>query len=268
MGRLAILACDGALPVRLAEAHPDAMIVTLRGIRSQLSDRSDEHELEKIGGLFAAMKAAGVDRMVFAGSLARPPIDPARFDEGMMRIAPRLMAAIPQGDDALLRTVIGVFEEQGFTVLGAHELLPELVAAPGFSHGPDPGDNALRDAARAGEILATLGPLDLGQGCVVEAGHCLGIETLQGTDALLRFVAATDPVLRGTGKGVFVKAPKAGQDLRIDMPVIGPGTIDRVVEAGLAGIVIAPGQVMILDRDEVMRRASEAGVFVLAKASA
>lgn len=265
MGRLAILACGGALPVRLADAHPDALVITLRGIASELSDRSEPHELEKIGAVFAAMKAAGVDRMVFAGSLARPAIDPARFDGMMMRIAPRLMAAIPQGDDALLRTVIGIFEEQGFAVLGAHELLPELVADPGFAHGPAPDDGALRDVARAAKILVTMGPLDLGQGCVVGGGQCLGIETVQGTDALLRFVAQTDPALRRGGKGVFVKAPKPGQDLRIDMPVIGPGTIDGVAAAGLAGVVIAAGQVMILDRAEVLRRASDAGVFVLAR---
>lgn len=265
MGRLAILACGGALPVRLAEAHPEAMVITLRGIGSELSDRSEAHELEKIGAVFAAMKAAGVDRMVFAGSLTRPPIDPSRFDGMMVRIAPRLMAAIPQGDDALLRTVMKIFEEQGFAVLGAHELLPELVAEAGFSHGPAPDDRALRDAARASEILTTLGPLDLGQGCVVAGGQCLGIETIQGTDALLRFVAATDPALRRGGEGVFVKAPKPGQDLRIDMPVIGPGTIDRLVEAGLAGIVIAPKKVMILDRNDTLRRATEAGVFLLAR---
>lgn len=265
MGRLAILACGGALPVRLSEAHPDALVITLRGIDSALGDRSEQHELEKIGALFASMKASDVDRMVFAGALSRPAIDPARFDGMMTRIAPRLMAAMPQGDDALLRTVIAIFEEQGFAVLGAHELLPDLVAPSGFAHGPAPDAGVLRDMARAAEILTTIGPLDLGQGCVVGGGQCLGIETVQGTDALLRFVAQTDPALRRGGRGVFVKAPKAGQDLRIDMPVIGPGTIEAVVAAGLAGVVIAAGQVMILDRDEVLRRASDAGVFVLAR---
>ncbi|WP_135504793.1 LpxI family protein [Roseovarius aestuariivivens] len=265
MGRLAILACGGALPVRLAEAHPDAMVITLEGIPSELEARSDRHRLEKIGGLFSAMKAAGVDRMVFAGALARPGFDPGQFDGMMTRIAPRLMAAIPQGDDALLRTVIAIFEEQGFAVLGAHELLPELVAEDGFAHGPALDEADLRDAARAGEILRTLGPLDLGQGCVVAGGQCLGIETVQGTDALLRFVGETDPKFRRGHKGVFVKAPKPGQDLRIDMPVIGPGTIDGIADAGLAGVVIAPGRVMILDRDEVLRRAGATGVFILAR---
>ena len=265
MGRLAILACGGALPVRLAAAHPEALVITLRGIPSELAPRSEAHELERIGALFAAMRAAQVDRMVFAGSLARPPMDPARFDAAMTRVAPRLMAAIPQGDDALLRTVIGIFEEQGFAVLGAHDLLPDLVADPGLLHGPEPDAGALRDASRAADILTAIGPLDLGQACVVAGGQCLGIETVQGTDALLRFVAETDPKVRRGGKGVLVKAPKPAQDLRIDMPVIGPGTIDGVAAAGLGGIVIAPRRVMVLDRAEVLRRAASEGVFVLAR---
>lgn len=264
-GRLAILACGGALPVMLARAHPEALHFTLRGVPSELEQSAQQFPLEQIGGLFAAMKEAGVTRMVFAGTLTRPALNPAEFDAEMMRLAPGLMAAIPQGDDALLRFVISMFEEQGFAVLGAHELLPDLTAEAGLAAGPAPSDADLADAARGAHILTAISPLDIGQGCVVAGGQCLGIETVQGTDALLTYVAQAPAGLRRGQRGVYVKAPKVGQDLRIDMPTIGPKTVSAVADAGLAGLVIAAGKVVVMQRDETLSVADERGVFLISQ---
>ncbi|QGX98575.1 LpxI family protein [Roseovarius faecimaris] len=264
-GRLAILACGGALPVRLAEACPDALCYALQGVPHELGNRAEEHQVEKLGGLFAAMKAAGVDRMVMAGALTRPALDPTALDPQTMQLVPRIMAAMQGGDDGLLRVVIEVFEEQGFAVLGAHELLPDLTASEELQIGaPDPQD--LKDAARAWDILSALSPLDVGQGCVVAAGQVLGIETIQGTDALLRFVSETPEALRLGAGGVYVKAAKRGQDLRVDMPAIGPTTIDGVASAGLAGLVIEAGRVMILEREATLKAVEDAGLFLTARA--
>lgn len=266
VGRLAILACAGDLPVEIARANPDAMVITLQGIPSALEAQSQRHRLERIGTLFQAMKEAGVDRLVFAGALARPALDPAEFDADMARLAPRLMMALNKGDDGLLRTVIEVFEEQGFSVVGAHQVMPSLVAGPELSVGPAPDSETEADIARAAQILRGIAPLDIGQGCVVAGGQCLGIETVQGTDALLDFVAATDPRFRRHCKGVYVKAAKDGQDLRIDMPTIGPRTVAAVAGAGLAGLVIEAGRVMVLNRDRTVQAAAEAGVFLQSRA--
>lgn len=264
-GRLAILACDGALPVQLAAAYPDALKITLAGIPHQLDADTVEYPIEKLGSVFAALREAEVTRLVFAGSLARPAMDPAAFDEVMMALAPRLLAAMQGGDDALLRQVIEMFEEQGVQVIGAHELLPELTAPDGMQVGPVPTDADLEDTARACDILSVLAPLDVGQGCAVAGGQCLGIETVQGTDALLGFVAATPDKLRRGHKGVYVKAAKAGQDLRIDMPTIGPGTIRAVADANLAGLVIEAGKVMVVDRKKTLRVVEETGIFLISK---
>ena len=260
MGRLAIIAGSGALPVGLAEAHPEAVLVSLAGMAHDLP-QTREHQFEKLGGLFAELKAQGVQEVAFAGGMSRPDLDPASFDPFMVETAPRLMEAFQLGDDRLLRLIMTLFEEQEFTIRGAHELLPEAKAAEGLITGPTPNDQNLSDAARGGEILATLAPLDLGQGCVVASGLCLGIETLQGTDALLDFVARTPAHLHRTA-GVFVKAPKAGQDLRVDMPAIGPETVRHVAEAGLAGIALAAGRVLILDRVRTLGLAASLGVFI------
>ena len=265
-GNLAILACDGALPVQIVQAYPEAMRITLTGVPHQLGPGTQEFPIEKLGSVFAALKEAGIERLVFAGSLARPAMDPAQFDPVMLSLAPRFLAAMQAGDDALLRHVIEIFEEQGVRVVGAHELLPELTADAGLHVGPPVSEADLADVDRACAILQALSPLDVGQGCAAVGGQCLGIETVQGTDALLDYVARTPDTLRRGHKGVYVKAAKAGQDLRIDMPTIGPGTIAAVAGAGLAGLVIEAGRVMILDREKTLQAAEDAGIFLTARA--
>lgn len=261
---LAILAFDGELPQVLRAAHPDAVVVTFAGSAHQMRPPTIEHRYEKLGSVFDDLRARGVTRLVLAGGLSRPPLDPAQLDPFMMALAPRIMAAMQGGDDALLRLVISVFEDQGFTVIGAHELCPELVAAAGLLAGPKPSQQDQSDATRAADILLALSPLDVGQGAVVAAGLCLGVETVQGTDFMLDSVARTAPHLR-RAKGVQVKAAKRGQDLRVDMPAIGPDTIAGAVRAGLSGIVIQAGSVMILDRAATCQAAEDAGIFLMAQ---
>lgn len=263
MGRLAILAGDGELPVRLAAAAPDALQISFKGVAHKLGRAAQEHSYEKMGALFAALKEAGVSDVVMAGGMSRPPLEPADFDPVMTALAPRLLAAMQGGDDALLRLVIAVFEEQGFTVRGAHEVDPALTVAPGVLCGAPLTAVQHADADRAIDILGALGPLDVGQGAVVEAGLCLGIETLQGTDALLRFVQATPNHLR-KGGGVFVKAPKRGQDLRVDMPTIGPETIRAAHSSGLSAVLVAAGAVIVLKREETTALAAECGLSLIA----
>ena len=264
-GRLAILACGGALPVRLAEVYPQAMQITLDGIPSPLSGSAQSFQLEKFGAIFDAMRQAGVTHMVFAGDLTRPPLNPADFDATMMRIAPGLMQAVGKGDDALLRFVIGVFEAEGFQVVGAHDLLPDLTAPAGLHLGPEPTQGEEADIARGFEILEAIAPLDLGQGCAVAAGLCLGFETIQGTDANLRYIGTTPEPLKRGQRGVYVKAPKRGQDLRIDMPAIGVRTIEGVARAGLAGLVVAQGQVVVLEPEAVKAAVEQSGIFLISR---
>jgi len=265
-GRLAILAGQGDLPQILARSVPGAVFVTFAGIDVDVPAGLDHLEagFERIGTLFAALHERAVDQVVFAGSMARPALDPARFDETMMALAPRLMAAMGQGDDGLLREVASVFEEQGFCVRGAQAVTPDLTLLAGARIGPEPGKGDLADAARAGDILQALAPLDMAQCAVVAGGQVLGVETLQGTDAMLRFVAETPAYLRRT-PGVMVKQPKVGQDLRFDMPAIGPQTLRAAAAAGLAGIVIAAEGVLVFDQPAMRQIVRDSGLFVLSR---
>lgn len=265
-GRLAIIAGGGDLPGILAEAEPKALQVVFRGVDTHLAAPDHTVSFERLGGLFETLRNQHVSRVVFAGAMARPALDPKKFDSKMVGLAPRLMSAMQGGDDGILRLVVRVFEEEGFTVLGAHELVPELIANPGLLAGPEPDSAARADILRANDILSALAPVDVGQGVVVAGGLCLGIETLQGTRAMLEFVAATPANLRRNTGGVLVKLPKSGQEQRLDLPSVGPETIAQMANAGLTGLVIAAGQVLLLQRDELLQAADSADIFVLAQA--
>ncbi len=262
---LAVIAGSGALPGEIVTARPDTVFVRIEGVEAQNPGAPEiAARFEELGRLFDDLRAHGVTELCLAGAMARPALDPMAFDPKMQALAPRLLGAMQGGDDALLRLVVTVFEEEGFAVRGAHALVPALTAQPGLIAGAEPSAGARADAERAGQILDALGPVDVGQGAVVAAGLCLGIETVQGTDFLLRMVAGTPRHLRRS-KGVLVKRPKPGQDLRVDMPAIGPGTIRAAAEAGLEGIVIARGTVLLLERDEIVRASEETGLFLLAE---
>ncbi|RMD46377.1 MAG: LpxI family protein, partial [Alphaproteobacteria bacterium] len=219
-------------------------------------------EPERPGALFRALRAAGVRDVVAVGTMHRPRLRPLRFDTVALRAAPRILPLLGKGDDALLRAVAMLLEEHGFALRGIAEVAPELLAPAGPLAGPAPDERALADIKRGREILAALGPLDIGQGCVVAGGLCLGVETLQGTDAMLRFVAATDPARRPEAPGVLVKAPKPGQDRRSDLPAIGPATVEGAARAGLGGIAIEAGGVIVIERERCRALAEAAGLFI------
>ena len=267
MARLGIIAGAGGLPAALAATDPDALCIAFEGAEVALPEaRLDRHRIERLGAMFDALRAGGVSRIVMAGAMARPTFDPTALDAETTGLLPTLMAAMGQGDDHLLRTIITMFEDRGFTVVGAADLLPGMTAAPGLIAGPAPSDIATQDIAKGQAILDALSPLDVGQGCVVASGLCLGVETLQGTDALLRFVADTPATLRGPRKGVLIKRPKAGQDLRTDMPAIGPATIAAAADAGLEGIAIAAHATLLIERDRIIADCARLGLFLQADA--
>ena len=265
--RLAILAGHGQLPREIAAADDTALFVTFDGVDVEVPEGQlhMQASFEKLGALFKGLREHSVNEVVFAGSMSRPKLNPLRFDMKTARLMPRVMKAMGGGDDGLLRVIIEIFEAEGFIVSGAHEVAPGLKVHAHTLYGRQPTKQEKDDAIRAADILIALSPMDVGQSCVVAGGQCLGIETIQGTDALLRYVATTPDHLKRGEKGVLVKAAKQGQDLRVDMPTIGPDTIRGVAEAGLAGLFIAAGGVIVLEQEEVERLVREHDLFLMAR---
>ena len=241
---IAILSGDGQLPVLLQNELPQAILVAFDGMVHQLGDKPViEAQFEHLGALFDGLKKRGVKLLVMAGTMSRKHWNDEHFT-------------------MCLRFVAGLFDAQGFQIVSALDVLPHCSAGAGSIVAGWDGCYA-SDLTKADYILSLIAQADVTQAVVVEGGLVLGIETLQGTDALLGFVSQTQAKLRNRAqKGILVKRPKSGQDLRFDIPCIGPKTVEQVANAGLAGIVISPKTVLLLERDKLTARAEELGIFI------
>jgi hypothetical protein len=265
MTGLALIAGTGALPRLLAEALSEPFVLAeMEGFASEVGGQAPlRFRIERLVPFLDHLLDRGVRRVVLAGAMRRPQIEPELFDARTATLVPRLVAAMQAGDDATLRAVIGIFEEWGFDVLGADAVAPDLVPGPGILTGQVSAADAA-DAARGAEIVAALGAVDVGQGAVVAQGLCLALETLPGTDAMLHFAARhgglrPDPA---GARGVAYKAPKPGQDRRVDLPAIGPDTVAAAAAGGLAGIAWQAGGVLVLERARTIAAAEASGLFL------
>lgn len=267
LGPLGIIAGGGTLPRRLVEScrtkGRDVFVLALEGEAEPETVEGVAHAWCRIGAAAKGLKLLrdhGVEELVIAGGVRRPSLGAIRPDwraaKFFAKVGYRLL-----GDDGLLSAIAKELEIEGFHLIGAHDLLDERASVP---EGPlgrlKPNAGATTDIARGIEIARAIGALDIGQAVVVQQGLVLGVEAIEGTDALLRRCGG----LRRAGQGgVLVKVEKPGQEKRIDRPTVGPQTVRLAAEAGLAGIAVAAGTTLLLDRDEVIREADAAGLFVV-----
>lgn len=262
---LALIAGAGALPAALAASLPvKPYIAALDGFMPAGVTPDTSFRVERLMPFLRQLGDAGVTRVCFAGAVQRPRLDPALFDPATATIVPRLLAAMGQGDDATLREVLALFEEAGFAITGVPDIAPALVPAAGLYAGAMTPRDEL-DATRAAAITAALGRVDVGQGAVVQQGLCLAVETLSGTDAMLASVANLSHLRPAGAKGLFYKAPKPLQDRRIDLPTLGPDTVENAGYAGLGGIVWEAGGVITLNLPAMIETANRHGLFLCAR---
>ncbi|WP_299814968.1 UDP-2,3-diacylglucosamine diphosphatase LpxI [uncultured Jannaschia sp.] len=254
---LALIAGAGRLPATLAAALEgrDWCAWHLEGFAPD-GLASESFRVETLGSLIETLRAGGVTEICFAGRIARPKLDLAALDTATVPLVPRMMQALGQGDDAALRIVIAFFEEAGIEIVAPQDLAPGLLDVPAVGA---PTDRDRADIARAVAVHRALAPLDVGQGCVVAGGQVLAVEAMPGTDWMLESLARVES---RPGGGVLYKAAKAGQDRRIDMATVGPDTVTRAAAAGLAGIAVAAGDVLVLDPDALRIRLATTGLFL------
>lgn len=268
-GALGVIAGAGALPQLIAEAcRADGRRYVVCAFEGAAPDWIAAHPhavqpFEKPGALFAALRRAGADRVTFAGGMARPKLRPLAFDLTALRLAPSILPLLKRGDDALLTGLAAVLEREGFTLVAPHDAAMGLLAPAGDMAARRACPEELADVARAAALAAVIGAEDVGQGAVVSGGLCLGLESLQGTDALIDFVGRTPASLRVGGFApVLFKGPKPGQDWRMDLPAIGPDTLRRAGAAGFAGVAVRAGGVLVLGREATAAAADAAGLFL------
>ncbi len=274
-GRVAILAGGGKLPLMIAESvrrrGGTPHIVAIEG-EADATVEAYPHTWVNYGQAAKMMRALKGDApggpentMVIAGAVTRPDIARIRPDMGLFRLLPQVLKFITAGgDDALLTRIIKLYEAQGLHVSGVHEVAPELLMPTGPLGTLTLDDASRADAAKGTALLEALGDLDVGQGVVVVGGKVVAIEGVEGTDRMLARAASLREH-ETTRTGVFVKRPKPKQERRVDLPTIGPRTIEGAKAAKLAAISVAPGETLVLDRDEATAAADQAGMAVVAE---
>lgn len=270
-GALGILAGGGALPLRVART---ALAAGRPVFAIALQDWSDPAEWcgvphitcapGSVGRIFAAFRDAGVREVVMAGTVRRPSIRSLSLDAEGARVLSRLGRAFFLGDDGLLRALARVLEEEGFAVVAPQQVLEGLLPPAGLLTrvAPPPSRTARTDIARGIEVARALGAVDVGQAVVVQDGLVLGVEAIEGTDALL--ARCVELTRAGAEGGVLVKLRKPGQDHRLDLPAIGPGTVNGAAAAALAGVAFEAGATILIDRDRTIAAAEAARLFLLA----
>lgn len=272
LGKVGIIAGGGDLPLKLAEScRSTGTPFHIVGIDGWAGPEIEAFEhsrmgLGQVGLALKLLKEAACDSVVIAGYVKRPDFRKMKLDMTGAKLLPKIIAAARHGDDALLGVLVETIEAHGFRVIGSESIFAGLLAGKGCFGSVMPDDMAKADIVRAGELIAALSPFDVGQAAIVCEGLVLAVEAAEGTDEILRRCANLPQEIRGTKsnrRGVLVKTPKAGQERRVDLPTIGPKTVELASEAGLAGIAIAAGGALFLDQEEAIALADAAGLFVM-----
>lgn len=269
--KLGLIAGGGELPVALAE-HCKAQgreyyVARVEHLADPVleSHPGATHNLGAIGARMQALKAAGVDAIVLIGQVPRPDMRTLQLDARGQSMIPAVLAAAAKGDDALLRVVLDEHEREGFRVVGAEEVMGDLLAPQGAWGTHAPSQQHTKDIAKAAKIAAVIGGFDIAQGVVVCEGLVLAVEAAEGTDQMLSRVANLPAPLRGSPdnrRGVLVKRPKPIQERRIDLPVVGMKTIEGAARAGLAGIAVEAHGALAVRREEMVAEADRLGLFL------
>lgn len=270
-GALAIICGGGTLPFAVADAvikHGRRVVLfAIRGWADPKRIVDYPHYWAAVGqfGAFCRLaRGEGCRDVVFIGSMVRPAIWQIRPDFKTLRLLPRIFGIFRGGDDHLLKGVAAIFEEHGFRLVGAHAVAPEILMPEGALGRERPNDRDRADIAKGLALLSAASPFDVGQAVVVADARVLAIEAAEGTDRMLARVAELRQSGRiASGRGVLVKAAKRNQDRRLDLPSIGPQTVESAARAGLAGIAVVAGGTIVAEPTRIGATADRAGLFVL-----
>lgn len=264
---LGILAGGGRIPAQVAAAAQAAgrgvFIVGLEGFAEKAVIGAWPHEIIRIGAvgrILATLRARGCQDVVLIGKVRRPSIFDLRPDAEGAKLLARIGRAAFAGDDGLLAAVIKVLGDEGFGVLGVHEIMDAALGPQGVLTRVAPDAQAMADIERGIAVARALGAVDVGQCCVVQQGFVLAVEAVEGTDAMLGRCGAL--ARNGTG-GVLVKLVKPNQERRADLPTIGPVTIQGAAAAGLRGVAFEAGGTILAEREATIAAADAAGLFLI-----
>lgn len=261
--KLGLIAGNGRFPVLFADAAQQAgFAVTAVAHRGETPDVLDQHvkdvrwiKVGQLGHLIEHFKSAGVNTVVMAGGIKKTRMfTEYRPDWRAVKVLARIRHL---KDDVLLRAVADELESEGITVGDATQYLPSLIADVGVltTH---PSRDQWQDIEFGVEMVRTVGRLEIGQCVIVKDRTVLAVEAIEGTDEAIR---------RGgrlaNGGAVVVKMAKPQQDLRFDIPAVGPTTIASMQEVGATVLAIEAGKTLMIDKADLLEAARKASIAVV-----
>lgn len=223
-------------------------------------------KIGQFGKIVKLLKQHECEDLVIVGNVERATLSNVRLDATALANLPTLISVSTGGDNSVLAGIVTFFEDRGFRIVGAHDIAPELLAEVGTLGKRRPSGKNRDDIETAVGVISALGPFDVGQAVVVAEGYVLAVEAAEGTDRMLdrcRELKHFSVLKRKKTGGVLVKCTKPGQDRRMDLPTIGPETIRKAAEAGLAGVAVSANSVLIADREETLKEAERLRLFVV-----
>ncbi len=271
-GPVVILAGGGCLPRQLADhllsEGRTFRLLAFRGfadrdVRARADAVVNLLDLKAIEAQLRIWKPALI---TLAGAVHRPSAAALFGAFTLFANRQEIRTIISKGDDNLLRGAVSILEGNGFRVTGVHELMPGVTASVGVLGRVMPTVEDRAVISVGFRVLQALSPFDVGQAVAVSGERVLAIEGPEGTDRMLRRTNAVQRhffLSRPSLRGALVKAAKAGQDLRFDMPAIGPRTVREAHKAGLNGVAIGAGTSLIVDIDETIAVADRLGLYLV-----
>jgi len=265
--RLTLIAGSGALPP-LVLASAQRLGAAIQVI--DLGDRADldgEHVLRLSLGNAASIAAAVVDfkssHLVAAGGVSITDSDRQSIASAL-GVPGRMARSL--GDVALALAFFAHFRLAGVKVVGVHQVVADLLAPDGQLAGPPVSQQMMRSGRRGLSAARAVGRIDLGQSVVMSGERPIAAEDAGGTDALLVRVARLRDMGRvgdGAAQLILAKALKPRQPKFVDLPTIGPATIESAAVAGIAAIFVEAGRSLVVDRRQLVDKADAAGISVV-----
>jgi DUF1009 family protein len=263
--RIGLIAGSGRFPVLFAEtARRRGVHVVAVAHRGETAPELVHHvsaitwvQPGQLQSLIDALRAQGVTRTVMVGGIAKP-----RLFREIMPDARALAAIARVGklrDDLILRTIAEELESEGIRVVESTTYLEEIVPAPGVLSARAPTTEEWGDIRFGFRVVKAIGRFDIGQSVAVRGGTIMAVEGIEGTDATIRRAGQL-----ANGEIVVVKASKPIQDLRFDLPAVGPETIRTMAEVRGRALAVEAGRTIVLDRPEMLALANEARIAVVA----
>jgi DUF1009 family protein len=261
----ALIAGNGRFPILALEAARslghEVVVVAIREEASpeveKLATRCHWVSIGELGKLIDILHAEGVAEVMMAGQVKHKVIFSSIRPD--WRLAKLLLSLREKNTDGLIGAVMKVLADEGIKLVDSTALLKPLLATEGVMSRRKPTDEERKDADYGRRVAGALAGFDIGQSVAVCDGACVALEAMEGTDAMLRRAAALV-----NGKPLrLVKVSRRRAHLLFDVPVAGPGTIAVMRETGTTMLAVDAGRTLLLDREEMIRDADEAGVAII-----